>query len=262
MKSLKSIIQNKLLFTLLFATAIFTAYGQKLPSAQKNGVRAPANIKIDGKATEWDNKFQAYSNHTQFYYTISNDDNNLYLTIHATESAIINRIFKGGVTLTINNSAAKKDKDGIHITYPLINGFFIPLENLGDRFAKRKSSINEGDSLMRVANKNMYNKVKEIKVIGINNIDTLISIYNTDGIKAASALNNKMEYTYELSVPLKNLGLSVNDSPKFSYQLMINQVGLPSTFLTSSGLLVTISSPKPTFGQDATDFWGEYTLAK
>lgn len=249
-----------LVFFLL--STLHNVNAQKLPNQQKLSVRAPANIKIDGQATEWNNKFQAYSNHTQFYYTISNDDNNLYLTIHATESAIINRIFKGGITLTVNKSGTKKDKDGIHITYPLINGFFIPLQNLGERLAERKPSVNQGDSLMRIANKNMYNKVKEIRVKGIKNIDTLISIYNTDGIKAASALDNKMEYTYELSVTLKNLELSVNDAPKFAYQLMINQVGPPSTSLSSSGLLVTISSPKPSFGQDATDFWGEYTLAK
>jgi hypothetical protein len=249
-------------FTFFLLLTVGAVSAQKPPNQQRSSVRAPANIKMDGRASEWDNKFQAYSNNTQFYYTVSNDDNNLYLTIHATESGIINRIFKGGITLTVNKNGTKKDINGIHITYPLINGFFIPLENLGDRFAKRKSSINEGDSLMKIANKRMYEKVKEIKVIGIKNIDTLISIYNADGIKAASALNNKMEYTYELSVSLKTLGLSINDAPKFAYQLIINQVGPPSTFLSSSGLLVTISSPKPSFGQDATDFWGEYTLAK
>ena len=37
------------------------AHAQKLPKVQKTSIRAPENIKIDGKANEWDNKYQAFN---------------------------------------------------------------------------------------------------------------------------------------------------------------------------------------------------------
>ena len=98
MKGLKIIIIKQTLFAFLFCIAI-SADAQKLPTEQQVSLRAPAGLKIDGKATEWDNKFQAYNHHTDFYYTIANDDNNLYLIVQANEPAIIKRILKGGIAL-------------------------------------------------------------------------------------------------------------------------------------------------------------------
>jgi len=56
----------------------FFANAQKLPEVQTVNLRAPAGIKIDGKPTEWDSKFQAYNKSTNAFYTIANDDDNLY----------------------------------------------------------------------------------------------------------------------------------------------------------------------------------------
>jgi hypothetical protein len=265
MKNLKIINLNKLLFTLFLSVTFITVYGQKPPSEQKNSVRAPSTIKIDGKATEWDNKFQAYSNHTQFYYTISNDDNNLYLTIQADEPPIIRRIINGGLTLTINKSGKKKDDEGIHITYPLLSRFAVSLKNPGARF-NGPAPITEGDSLMKATNTRMNDKSKEIRVLGIKNIDTLISVYNTDGIKAASAFDNKMVYTYEMAISLKTLGLSINAPAKFMYQVMINAMeskGI-NVVKNDAGRIVSVNivGPNAVMGQEATDFWGEYMLTK
>ena len=54
----------KKILSILFAVITFTATAQKLPNVQATSLRAPANIKIDGKATEWNDKFQAYNHST------------------------------------------------------------------------------------------------------------------------------------------------------------------------------------------------------
>lgn len=108
MKNLKEIAVILLLFS--FSLSYAQEISPELKS--KNSIRAPANIKIDGKVTEWNNKFQAYSYHTQFYYTVSNDDKYLYLTVQATDWVIISRIFNGGITFTINKSGTKKIPTG------------------------------------------------------------------------------------------------------------------------------------------------------
>ncbi len=261
-----------ILLALLFGNAVIT-HAQKLPTEQVVSLRAPANVKTDGKPLEFDNTFQAYNNHVQFFYTMANDDQNLYLTIQAKLPDIIRHIVNGGITLTINPSGGKKDKNGIHVTYPLIGGMFIPLKNPRIRY-NGTPPVTEGDSVMNATNKRMGDKSKEIRVTGIKNIDTLISVYNTDGIKAAAAFDNKMVYTWELAVSLKNLGMSAQAGSKFIYQLQINAVEQHGISFNTSDLKpgqitpgvggrvsITIGDGAQ-IGQDATDFWGEYTLAK
>src|SRR5476651_2642642 len=99
-------------FSIILITIIpFTANAQKLPAVQQVSVYAPVDIKIDGKATEWDNKFQAYNKTAGIYYTLSNNEDHLFLTVQATDPTTINKLVAGGLTLTIQKSGKKNDKD-------------------------------------------------------------------------------------------------------------------------------------------------------
>jgi len=121
---------------------------------------------------------------------------------------------------------------------------------------------------MNVTNKRMTDRITSIKVIGIKTLDTIISVYNEDGIKAASLFDNKIVYTWEMAVSLKNLGMSTANPVKFAYNVRINEIAptWKPTVTEGPGGMKTMnfigglkSSPNP---QYATDFWGEYILAK
>src|SRR5476649_2228117 len=120
-KNLKLITMKKLLILLLLIAA-YAASAQSLPGVQKVSIRAPTDIKIDGKCTEWSDKFQAYNKATDIYYTLSNDDENLYLTVQAKYHDVSDKILRGGVTLIINHSLSKKDNEHVAITYPVYSG--------------------------------------------------------------------------------------------------------------------------------------------
>ena len=290
-----------ILSSLLFGLVWLSANAQKLPNVQTTSLRAPANLKIDGKTTEWDNKFRAYNHATEVFYTMSNDDDKLYLVVQATDRQIINKIIGGGVTFTIQKSGKKNDKGGISIIYPLFDPRDRPMVRGGGDaggnvrvFATRgdggggdavsvfKSSDpsapntkTEGDSIMNAYNKRLDEKSKNIGVTGIPGLDTLISVYNDDGIKTAERFNNKMVYTYELSIDLKKLGLSVNDAAKFAYHIKLNGAAMRVDNVIING--VAGGAPDPAMqekvqqlmsqmgvnnGSAPTDFWGEYVLAK
>ncbi|MDB5116727.1 MAG: hypothetical protein JWQ79_2219 [Mucilaginibacter sp.] len=259
---------------LLLSLISIVTNAQKLPNEQQTSVHAPDAIKVDGKATEWGDKFQAYNKATDLFYTLSNDDNKLYLTIQATDPAIIRRIISGGISLTINRSGQKNNKGAATITYPIFdpkNRFTAVFNRRGDQ-----DSAPWYDSVMKVNNTRFADKAKMVRVTGIPNVDTLISVYNTDGIKTIASFNNKLAYTYELSVSLKQLGLSAGNSPKFAYQIKINEVeqqgitiiakdGTTITGMTNidPGQIQSISVTKGgQAGQFATYLWSEYTLAK
>jgi hypothetical protein len=247
------------------------AKAARLPNIQQISLRAPANAKIDGKATEWNDQFQAFNHATEIFYTIANDDKKLYLTIQAVKPFfIINKILSGGIIVTINTSGKKSIKNAASITYPTPqHGKLIVNSKAMPALDNQKLA----DSVMNVYNNRLTDKEKTITVTGITGIDSLISIYNTDGIKAAGLFNNKMAYTYELAIDLKLLNLNTDDVVKFSYNITLpgynksaNLAAEAASFLKENGMNPNMFTPVP--GQTPlpmevpTDFWGEYTLMK
>jgi hypothetical protein len=265
---MQKLMNSKNVLTCLFLISSIAAYAQKLPAVQQLSVRAPANIKIDGKATEWNNKFQANNKATDVYYTLSNDDKNLYLTVQAIFPDVIKRILNGGITFIVNPSGKKTDPDAKSITYPAYNNtspVVVNFKNKPEIIPGLPATVMEADSFMKVNNKKLNDRVKFIRTAGIKDVDTLVSVYNEDGIKAAALFDNQMVYTCEFSIALKHFGLSTGNTQKFAYHVVINQVTQHGIEIkrsqTGEIMSINITAGAQT-EQAATDFWGEYTLAK
>lgn len=264
---------------LLLATSLLVT-AQNLPNVQKESLRAPANIKVDGRATEWGNRFQAYNKTTQIFYTIANDDNNLYLTVQATEPVIIQKIITHGMVFSVNNS--NKDIKPLSVTFPILTnadyGRIItnlntdPARNLTDSSAIRKRN----DSLVYAMNNQLTSKLKEIGVENIPGItDTRISVYNETGIKAITFFENKKTLTCEFAIPVKLLA----QTEKLNYTIKLNgSISDRENNVTTevNGGYIRRSSPGSMTVEikatphalallaigDPTEFSGEYTLAK
>jgi len=243
-------------------TICYNANAQKLPGVQEKSIYAPADIKVDGKTTEWDNKFEAYNNATGLFYTLSNDESNLYVTLQATNIQTVEKILAGGITFIIKNSDKKTGVAPVSITYPLIDkadnhDIETKLIELGDAKYDR-SSIN---NLFTTA-------AKEISVKGIKDVtDTLLSVYNDSGIKATALFDDQKSFTYELKVPTKYFKKSQDSSMVFNYNVILNGMKVPKNLTLVAGH--NLAGPdKPNAEGDlldmtsVTDFSGTYTLAK
>src|SRR4051812_17797198 len=101
---------NKILMLLLATLIFINVYAQKLPNVQQTSIRAPANIKIDGKLTEWNDHLQAKNSVDGLLYTISNNDDNLYLTIVAPYKEASYKALRGGITFSVSKILDKKRK--------------------------------------------------------------------------------------------------------------------------------------------------------
>ncbi|RZA02058.1 MAG: hypothetical protein EOP47_08410 [Sphingobacteriaceae bacterium] len=270
-----------LLLTVLVISNI--AIAQKLPNIQVASLRAPANIKIDGKATEWNNQFQAYNKNTEVFYTVSNDDNNIYFTIQVTQARVIEKIMNAGVSIIVNSVGEKTDKSlgNVSFTFPLMDYQNVP-RIVTDAGAKTKDIIystgpgsrdiyksefetKSSDSLKAAATKLLNLSAKTIQVKGIKEIpDGDISVYNEERIKVGAAFDNTGAYTYELAVPLKYTGLSVKDIRKFSYSITLQsrqnvlRRGMVTRYSYINGQRINMDQDL----DSTTDLWGEYTLAK
>lgn len=260
---------NIIKLTGLLLPCTFTVFAQKLPNKQEAAVFAPANIKIDGKTTEWGDKFQAYNKATEVFYTIANDNENLYLTVQATEPLIARKIIAGGITFTISGADKSKNKEGVSVTYPVFDK-----SNPAGINLRNKPDTNKLDSLKNAINKQLIQKAKEIKLSGINAINSdLISVYNEHDIKVAAVFDDKIAYTYELALPLKYVQPIVNKQTKFNYTITLNGSNQSEGYtfeLIEGGIRINhngISGKPPAMGDmqyiaSPTNFTGEYTLAK
>lgn len=265
-------------FTLgILLTGSISAYAQKLPGTQPNSLRAPVDIKIDGKTTEWNNQFQAYNKATSVYYTLANDDDNLYLAIQVKDPLIIRKILGGSMVFNVNRSVKKDDAHAM-FTFPLLPGNISAEISayLKQRIAltpAKTGSIYGRDSLLMLMNTTLINNIKQIKVKGVKLLtDTMLSVYNEAGIKVRALFDTDNALTCELAIPVKYLELTGAPPARFSYQLKLNEmyanrtsvaVGLDGKLLPAGSFTIVYSSiqSEQQALMNATDFWGEYTLA-
>ncbi|MGY3213157.1 hypothetical protein [Mucilaginibacter sp. HD30] len=256
-----------------------SANAQKLPNVQQGGTKAPANIKIDGKTTEW-GSFAADNYATGLRYTMANDDKNLYLAIQATDPNVLSKITQRGVLLIIDLSGQKTDKNAITVQYPVFevqykNKPYLKFSNAGGLMAVERAAIHANpDSMLAVANKRLKTNDKYIRTSGITDVDTLLSVYNDKDIVARQGFEKWELYNYEIAIPLKHLKLSASAKQKFSYHIILNGIELMKDagmkqVLIDGKMVWTIEPGAALYKKEdfpvitaTTDFWAEYTLAK
>ena len=247
----------KTLLAFLLIISIVAADAQKLPNKQEVSIYAPADIKIDGKANEWNNNYQAYNSATEIFYTIANDDENLYLIIHATKSRIMEKIIEGGVSFTVRG----QDKNSPMILFPLLSMnkarsiLLIAGKTLSEDMTSEHSMLrttqpdafDKKKKSMANANKDLIESLKEIKLNAISAItDTvpkvnsetpyyrffpmrdhrykIIGINNKYDIKAMVQFDADGNLNFELKIPVKYLNITIGDT-KINYTVTINGRG-------------------------------------
>ena len=234
--------QILLILLIPFALQSF-AQDAKLPNIQTGtGIQSPV-VKVDGNLKEWNDSFQAYNKQTKLFYTISNDGQLLYLTVKSTDMQNSNKITAGGISFVLNTEGKKKDKDAFSFTYPVIvrngppgggfggggfggppgGGFGGPPGGPGGR------NMTPDSATLAARHKETIAAAKEIKILGFKDIaDSIISVYNEYGIKAAIGYDAKGNYNYELAIPLKILNLIPGDNKEIAYELKVNGITMPN----------------------------------
>lgn len=262
----------KTTLTLLAALVFTTVQSQKLPNKQEVNLKAPANVKIDGKITEWGD-FKAYNSATDLFYTLANDEQNLYLIIQAGSRRAMNKIFAGGISLFLTNAnVADKNARAVinYLAFPKTNRFAI-VNMLKDTVAMDLKAINS----------TMAASLKTIDVKKLDGVsEDIISVYNDYGIMAASYLTDRNTYTCEIAIPLKNLKSFISNKSVINYTLQANAESLNSMKIVVNGKEVENATADPRVMEMMTKMYeskdgaslretmsdtnvsGEYTLAK
>ncbi|QKJ28990.1 hypothetical protein HQ865_04215 [Mucilaginibacter mali] len=256
--------------------ALTVAAQKKLPEVQKGGLRAPDKVKIDGRLDEWGDQLQAYNKASQIFYTLTNDDTYLYLTVRAADKDAVQKINMGGITLTVSK-AKKKMENAPAIIFPVYDKMGSKWFSVEDRPAITKNVERDRvqlDSFVRVKNKQLTEYFKWIGLANVKDIaDNTLSIYNEEGIKIGFMLDAGVNFNCEIAIPLKYLGIGDRLS-KFYYNIKLDGESRYSTNFTEvrTGMYSYVkadgksyiigSDPAQGYKLFPTDFWGEYNLVK
>ncbi|GAA4318657.1 hypothetical protein GCM10023149_16850 [Mucilaginibacter gynuensis] len=249
---LKNILLKRCYNIVLLMGFSAAAFAQKTDPS--DGLRAPDAVKVDGKLTEWNLK--PFNSATLLNYTLANNDNNLYIVLKCSDQRHIGKIFAGGITVTINTEGKKNDKSAPQITYPYLKN---DGSNRG-RFSGGRGPGPNGapDSTMIASRKDVAKTMKEFSVINIKAItDTVVSIYNTYGIKTVVSFDDKGDFQYELAVPLTLLGLTATEAKQIAYHVKINGID-PEKMNGGRAGFFGGGDPEMT---SPSDFWGKYKIA-
>ena len=228
------------LITFCFMVSSLTVtQAQKLSDVQDVSVWTSA-VKVDGKHNEWENNFKATNKSTNLTYTLANDAKNLYLAIQSKDVTNNSKILLGGISLTVNPSGKKNDKEGFKVIYPVVarrrpggapgagggatTGVRVQGGPGGGGFGRfQDMSPMQRDSMQRAIARTQLGGAKEIKVFGFKDIpDSLISIYNEYSIKTIASISDEGVFMYELSIPLELLEMSADKPKEFSYNIKLN----------------------------------------
>jgi hypothetical protein len=255
---MKKILTITTLLALTCAAAI--AQDKKLKDVQEASLWAPTGVKADGKLVEWNDSFQAYNKATKLYYTISNDEKNIYLAIKSTDAMNNNKIVAGAITIAINTEGKKKTENTYKITYPVIAPITMTRVAGGGPVGGGPAGGGGAISVMRVGGpggggagggmgammgmgapgdpidsatlairKKALLTYKEIKVSGFKDIpDSLISLYNEHGVKTMANYDDKGNFLYEVAIPLKLMGLTPASTNELAYNVKLNGLQIPN----------------------------------
>lgn len=206
-------IRSKYAFlSILAACFLLEAFSltEQTPAMQK----APANVKVDGKITEWGDTLALYDSKTKLSYTIAYNDTDLYITTFTSDRMLRHKIMAAGITISINSEGKKKKT--FSMTYPL-----------PDKSAVMTRGNEESDDIPRPS----LLESTSIKVSGFKDVESdVITTSNTYGFQAAFGFDDKHNLAYETAIPLKMLNIKANKKKltELAINIAINGIERPS----------------------------------
>jgi hypothetical protein len=182
-------------------------------------------VVADGKPTEWAIPLKYYDDKSKLQYCISNDRDNIYFCIRATDEQAQTKIFRAGMQLWIDTTG--KNEHHVGILFPLANGAKKSEQNKGQQKIEEKHDGGGGF-------KNKFlNGYKEMELAGFMSPVTngMNPIQNSYGILANINWDSSEVMTYEVVIPFKTFyreTLALSDSSKLmGVSIVLNGLPMP-----------------------------------
>ena len=204
---------NFKILSLSVFSIMLVGFSVKAQDVEEN-IRMVKPFKADGISSEWNEPLNQYNDATKLAFALANDDKNLYIIIESLDPQTTFSVLRGGITLNINTEGKKKD--GMKLTFPLMDRPPMPKE--GDDHRDHAPLLPDGATQDPVAIN------KSIRVSGFKNIaDGELPAINQDGIETGMSIHPNRDLIYELSIPLAQLQVGLDLKKPLVYNIKINE---------------------------------------
>jgi hypothetical protein len=159
-------------------------------------------VKADGVPNEWTLPLRYFDVKSKLQYSISNDADNLYLCIRATDEATQMKIIRAGLQFWVDTTV--KEKQHFGLLYPLaFNGLRKSRSEADSGFSRMPEAYEQGGKRV----KSRFDKEpKQMQLIGFNiSANGFTSLENPYGILANIDWDSFGIMTYEAAVPLRTI---------------------------------------------------------
>lgn len=180
------------------ATIFLTACGgpknlQQAETVQNIPVQKDS-LFINGDDADWTEPLNVLDDKLGLTYGLSNDAENLYIRVKATNPSTIQRMLRAGFTVYINSHGVKEEAGAAAISFPTGN----PPRN-GGRPLNDRPELQQNSHLA-------LNNVQDYSLFGFRKVKTPenfdLDKPNPEGIEVAVGLNPANALVYEAMVPL------------------------------------------------------------
>ncbi len=208
-------MQKRFLPGLIFSCVICTVLSCS-GSRHAKSTRLPGNwqvqpIIVDGDSKDWPTPYPAYDEKAQLGYAVSNDKDNLYITVETGDLATQLKILREGLTVWIDRTGNKEEVTAIN--YP------IPVSaSQGDRPARQKATAGSGPQVsgndgVQKQRLDLEDKVraawkdaKEFSLQGFKSCNLQFPVVAPDscGIVVSLSIDADNEMVWEAKIPFRS----------------------------------------------------------
>jgi YD repeat-containing protein len=183
----------------------------------------PQNIAIDGDIKEWGDSLRYYNTEKKINYSIANDKENLYMAIRITDRLEQRKIFKAGITFSMDPKGKKKET--FSITFPLnVQGGSVA-SLVSQKEPEGEVTKQDREELMR----ERITTLRGIKVVGFKDIEgDMITTSNTYGIQTAINYDENGNLICEAAIPLKFFHADEPSKNEWAFNFKVNGLTRPT----------------------------------
>ncbi len=166
---------------------------------------APANVIIDGIASEWGNTLPYTNDEAKISYVLSNDKTNLYLAVKTKDAVMQNDILSSGITFSVDTKGRKRNTS--FITFPVS----------GQTDANAFAGMNTAQLNTELT------KFSKIYMEGFKGVsDGQLKVKNAYGIQVAIGYDADGSLIYEEAIPLTLFNADVAANKEWAFNIKIN----------------------------------------
>ena len=209
---------------ILMVVGVNPALAQRNKGHVQQSLDWATGIVIDGHLDDWGDSL-IYEHATQeFHYHIKNDAENVYVAMQVHDKDRQMQIFAQGLAFMVNTKG--KRREGPTVYFPV-----------ADRLAFRSIMSADNDDRPEDMRKGALAAIRAIHVMRFDDVlDGQISLENTYGIHAQAALDTTDALCVEIVVPLRRLGVSIDDGDELAFNVKINGVMIPGSGMSPSAM--------------------------